>query len=176
LPLFAAVRPFSEIAAGADPTHNLQPPGHARIDSKNGAATDDRPDTPPLTSHQHGDVMNADRYRQRLLDQERESVARIERAMGAAREPGDGAAHDSGDESVIDEAKDSEFATADADRTVLTQVRDALARIEDGTFGTCTVDGGPIEAARLEAIPWTPYCLKHQEELDARSGQRTPTL
>ena len=120
--------------------------------------------------------MDAERYRQRLLDQEQESLARIERAMAAGREPGDGAAHDVGDESVNDAAKDAQFAGAEAERTVLNQVRDALQRIEDGTFGTCTVDGGPIEPARLEAIPWTPYCLKHQEQLDQSAGQRTPTL
>jgi DnaK suppressor protein len=120
--------------------------------------------------------MDAERYRQRLLDQEQASLAHIDRAMGAAREPGDGSAGDRGDESVNDEAKDAQFAVAQADRTVLNQVRDALKRIDDGTFGTCSVDGGPIEPARLEAIPWTPYCLKHQEVLDQNSGLRTPTL
>jgi len=120
--------------------------------------------------------MDAERYRQRLIEQEQESLARIDRAMAAAREPGDGAAGDRGDASVHDEAKDAQFAVAEADRTVLSQVRDALQRIDDGTFGTCSVDGGPIEPARLEAIPWTPYCLKHQEARDGNSGQRTPTL
>jgi DnaK suppressor protein len=120
--------------------------------------------------------MDAQRYRQRLLDQERESLARIERARAAAREPGDGAAGDVGDASITDEAKEAQFAGAEADRAVLNQVRDALRRIDDGTFGTCSVDGGTIEAARLEAIPWTRYCLKHQEELDAAAGQQTPTL
>lgn len=120
--------------------------------------------------------MDVERFRQKLLDRQKESQARIDRSMSAAREPGDGAAGDRGDESVNDEAKDAQFAVAEADRTVLNQVRDALQRIEDGTFGTCTVDGGPIEPARLEAVPWTPYCLKHQEELDEANGQQTPTL
>jgi RNA polymerase-binding transcription factor DksA len=38
------------------------------------------------------------------------------------------------------------------------------------------VDGGPIEEKRLEAVPWTPYCLKHQKLLEAASQTRTPTL
>jgi RNA polymerase-binding transcription factor DksA len=120
--------------------------------------------------------MDPERYRQRLLDQQKESLARIERAMSAAREPGDGAAGDQGDESVNDTAKDGEFATVQADRTVLDQVRDALQRIDDGSFGTCSVDGGPIEPARLEAIPWAQYCLKHQEEIDAAGARQPPTL
>ena len=59
---------------------------------------------------------------------------------------------------------------------VLRQVRGALQRIEQGTFGRCTVDGGPIEEKRLEAVPWTPYCLKHQQQLEAEQRTRTPTL
>ena len=120
--------------------------------------------------------MNQERYKARLLEREQEALTRIERAMATAREPGDGAAHDVGDESVSDQSKEAQFAGAEDERTILNQVRDALARIEDGSFGTCVVDGGPIEPARLEAIPWTPYCLKHQEELEAAEPPRTPTL
>ncbi len=52
---------------------------------------------------------------------------------------------------------------------------DALGRVADGSFGTCIVDGGPIEEQRLEAAPWTPYCLKHAQRLEAGSS-KTPTL
>jgi DnaK suppressor protein len=120
--------------------------------------------------------MDQERYRRRLLEQEQESLRRIERAMSSARESGDGSAHDAGDESVTDESKEAQFSGAEADRAVLTQVRDALKRIDDGSFGTCIVDGGPIEKERLDAIPWTPYCLKHQELRERVSPPRTPTL
>src|SRR6267142_7023853 len=60
--------------------------------------------------------------------------------------------------------------------TVLQQVRDALQRIEDGIFGCCVVDGEPIEPKRLEAVPWTPYCVKHRKLLEATSRLRTPSL
>jgi DnaK suppressor protein len=55
-------------------------------------------------------------------------------------------------------------------------VRVALRRIEAGTYGRCIVDGEPIDEKRLEALPWTPYCLKHQTELEERAGTRTPSL
>ena len=58
----------------------------------------------------------------------------------------------------------------------LTVVRDALARVDDGTFGRCIVDGGPIEEKRLDAVPWTPYCLKHEQLLEASSASKTPSL
>jgi DnaK suppressor protein len=120
--------------------------------------------------------MNVEKYRRRLLDQEQELSDRIERAMSNVREAGDGAVHDSADDSSTDELRDEQSAEADTDRMVLQQVRDALTRIANGTFGTCVVDGGPIEADRLEAIPWTPYCLKHQQSLERAQSQRTPTM
>lgn len=43
----------------------------------------------------------------------------------------------------------------------LEQVEAALARIEAGTYGTCAVCGEPIAEGRLEARPWTPYCITH---------------
>jgi len=46
----------------------------------------------------------------------------------------------------------------------LIQVQEALRRIEDGTYGECVSCGRPIEASRLEAIPWAPYCLEDQEK------------
>jgi len=43
----------------------------------------------------------------------------------------------------------------------LDQVEAALARLANGTYGTCVVCGGPIADGRLEARPWTPFCILH---------------
>lgn len=37
-------------------------------------------------------------------------------------------------------------------------IRSALARIAAGTYGICAHCGGPISAARLEILPYTPLC------------------
>jgi DnaK suppressor protein len=120
--------------------------------------------------------MNPNHFTRRLLEQEQELSARVERAMASVREPGDGSARDVGDESSTDELKEEQFAEAEADRMVLNQVRDALKRIDNGTFGTCVVDGEPIEEERLEAMPWTPYCLRHQQLREGTGPPRTPTM
>jgi DnaK suppressor protein len=52
----------------------------------------------------------------------------------------------------------------------LEDVRDALQRIEEGSYGKCIVCRKQIEEDRLEAVPWTMYCRKDQEEIDARKG------
>ncbi|MBU2103509.1 TraR/DksA family transcriptional regulator [Patescibacteria group bacterium] len=41
------------------------------------------------------------------------------------------------------------------------EVLAALARIEAGTYGTCSVTGEPIEEARLEADPAASTCKAH---------------
>lgn len=40
-------------------------------------------------------------------------------------------------------------------------VKEALDRIENGTFGICSVSGDRIEKERLEANPSATTCIKH---------------
>jgi DnaK suppressor protein len=42
----------------------------------------------------------------------------------------------------------------------------ALARLEDGSFGTCVRCGKPIAPARLEALPWAAHCIECQAIVD----------
>jgi DnaK suppressor protein len=48
-------------------------------------------------------------------------------------------------------------------RQNLQNLRQALERIVQGTFGECAECGNEIESKRLEAILWARYCLKCQE-------------
>jgi DnaK suppressor protein len=120
--------------------------------------------------------MNVQVYQQRLLELERRLSARATRQEEQGREQTMDTAGDVADDSVTDESESEDFTEAELDATVLQQVRDALKRIDDGTYGRCIVDGGPIETKRLDAVPWTPYCVKHQQSLEAASGRKTPTL
>lgn len=42
-------------------------------------------------------------------------------------------------------------------------VKEALARIEQGTFGRCAVDGEEIPHDRLEALPTAKTCMRHTQ-------------
>jgi RNA polymerase-binding protein DksA len=42
----------------------------------------------------------------------------------------------------------------------------ALARLDDGTYGTCVRCGQPIAAERLEALPWAAHCIDCQTIVD----------
>jgi DnaK suppressor protein len=42
----------------------------------------------------------------------------------------------------------------------------ALLRIQDGSFGICVHCESEISGRRLEAVPWTPFCIRCQEAAD----------
>lgn len=41
----------------------------------------------------------------------------------------------------------------------LADVERALAKLSEGTYGTCDSCGGPIPGERLEAMPWAVLCV-----------------
>ena len=43
----------------------------------------------------------------------------------------------------------------------LAEVERALAKLDEGSYGTCEVCGNDIGEARLEAMPATRYCIDH---------------
>jgi RNA polymerase-binding transcription factor DksA len=51
-------------------------------------------------------------------------------------------------------------ATGNAGLAEITQIRAALARMNAGTYGDCVRCGEPIAEARLDALPWTPFCRR----------------
>ena len=111
-------------------------------------------------------------YKLRLLARERELLADIGRFEREAREAGDSEVGDPLDKATTSNGKSTTFEESNLEWQTLVQVREALGRIQDGTFGSCIDCGRVIETPRLEAIPWTPYCLDDQERHDHLSPTR----
>jgi len=65
-------------------------------------------------------------------------------------------------------AGERELAIRNLDResNLLRQVRLALARMADGSYGTCLHCDEEIKPKRLDAVPWTRYCIRCQEAAD----------
>ena len=120
--------------------------------------------------------MDVEIYKRKLLDLERRLSRRTMADSARGREQTIDSAADTGDASVADEAASEDFSEAELDASVLQQVREALRRIDDGTYGRCAVDGGPIEEKRLDAVPWAAYCIQHQNLREAASQPKPPTL
>jgi DnaK suppressor protein len=82
---------------------------------------------------------------------------------------------------AIDEvqlAGERELAIRNLDREsiLLRNVRTALARIENGTFGTCLHCEEEISPKRLNAVPWAPYCIRCQEAVDRHEFEASESL
>ena len=54
------------------------------------------------------------------------------------------------------------------DEETLDLIEGALERIEAGTYGSCTECDGRIPKTRLNAIPYTPHCIKCASEHQRR--------
>jgi DnaK suppressor protein len=50
---------------------------------------------------------------------------------------------------------------------LLAQVEAALRRLDEGSYGTCENCGRPINPERLEALPYTAYCIDCASQLQA---------
>ncbi|MGD9124084.1 MAG: TraR/DksA C4-type zinc finger protein, partial [Desulfarculaceae bacterium] len=62
----------------------------------------------------------------------------------------------------------------DRERKLISKIQDALARIDDGTYGICEVCGEDISSERLKARPVTTLCInckKRQEAQEKARGQ-----
>jgi RNA polymerase-binding transcription factor DksA len=40
----------------------------------------------------------------------------------------------------------------------IARIRAALTRMDEGEYGFCTKCGAEISQARLDLVPWTPFC------------------
>lgn len=67
-------------------------------------------------------------------------------------------------------AAERELAIRNLDREsgLLRQVKGALARLDEGSYGTCLHCEEEINPKRLAAVPWAQYCIQCQEVYDSR--------
>lgn len=78
----------------------------------------------------------------------------------------------------VQHAAERELAIRNLDREsqLLRNVRAALRRINDGTFGICVHCEEDISIKRLNAVPWAPYCISCQEMADRNQVEGTEDL
>lgn len=78
----------------------------------------------------------------------------------------------------VQHAAERELAIRNLDResNLLRNVRAALHRLDEGTFGICVHCEEEISQKRLAAVPWTPYCLSCQEAADRDQAEDQESL
>jgi len=75
-------------------------------------------------------------------------------------------------------AGERELAIRNLDReaSLLRNVRGALSRIADGSFGICMHCEEEIKTKRLEALPWAGFCIGCQEAADRNDFSPAETM
>jgi DnaK suppressor protein len=121
--------------------------------------------------------MDIEKLKTRLLEKEADLASTIARFQTEARGSGQAEVGDEADTAVSSEDTDTALYESGIEYQTLKDVRDALRRIENGTYGRCVDCGREIAPARLEAVPWTPYCREDQEKHDKeRHIEDTPPI
>jgi len=89
----------------------------------------------------------------------RQSLNRTQEEQHEAQEFG----RDEGDRATASLSKEMTFRQKAQERGLLMLVEAALGRINQGTFGECLNCGQEIGTNRLNAVPWSRYCITCQE-------------
>ena len=78
----------------------------------------------------------------------------------------------------VQNAAERELAIRNLDResNLLRNVRGALHRIDEGTFGVCLHCEEDISIKRLHAVPWAAYCISCQEIADRNQEEGSDSL
>jgi DnaK suppressor protein len=107
---------------------------------------------------------NQDAIRQRLTDMQHQFNARIERIEQERH--GDPSLNQWSDSGLMYERDDEQFALKYAAEAQLQEVNQALQHLAQGHYGQCIVCQRDIESKRLDALPATPYCIDHADQLN----------
>jgi RNA polymerase-binding transcription factor len=97
---------------------------------------------------------------------EREQAAAIQRLMESRERMSIERSADAVDETSFELERELALANISRDSETLREIRAALLRIAQGTFGMCVSCGDEIGPKRLAAVPWSPLCLRCQEAAD----------
>ena len=73
---------------------------------------------------------------------------------------------DAEEQSVDDFVTEVDMALMQMKSETLAKIDQAIARLEDGTYGICQECDGEIQSARLKALPFAPFCRDCQEETE----------
>jgi DnaK suppressor protein len=103
-------------------------------------------------------------YKKKLVTRREDLVRGIARTEQEGREADEDPTVDLADKAANSYTKEFLFGQTHNDRSLLALVDEALIRIREETFGECIACQAELQQKRLEAVPWTRYCISCQEK------------
>jgi DnaK suppressor protein len=76
------------------------------------------------------------------------------------------------DRANLETDRNFELRIRDRERKLILKIKEALARIEDGSFGICEECGAGISEERLKARPVTTLCIECKTKAEAEEKKK----
>ena len=102
-------------------------------------------------------------FRDSLDVKRREMLSLYEHDIHAGQASTDDNADDFADRANNSYNRELMFLLSDAERQMLIRIDEAMRRLDEGSYGSCTFCSEPIGLPRLKALPWARYCIACQE-------------
>jgi DnaK suppressor protein len=102
-------------------------------------------------------------YEDALRTKQNELLDSFQRDKAAGNAQPDDGIQDLADKAASAYSKELNFSLSDGERNVLMLIDEAFVRIKEGNFGVCTNCQNTIGEKRLQAVPWTAFCIDCQE-------------
>jgi RNA polymerase-binding transcription factor len=103
-------------------------------------------------------------FREKLIAKKEEILEVYAKTKTYGQQADQEASQDIADKASNSYTKEFLFSLSNAERELLQQVDEALARIEDRRFGVCLSCEDEVNLKRLEAVPWARHCVPCQEK------------
>lgn len=105
-------------------------------------------------------------FRRMLLDKKEQIIQKLSELTNESKEMETNVAQDLVDKAETSYTKEFLLSLSDADRDQLFLIDEALKRLKREEFGVCQRCHQDIGRKRLEAIPWTAFCINCQEQTE----------
>ena len=120
------------------------------------------PDYKPSNDEEYMNELQVEYFRQKLLNWKKSLLNQSEGTLEDLRQGGLNQPDDI-DRASLETDKALDLRTKDRARKLISKIDDALARIENGSYGFCEETGEPIGLERLEARPVATLSIEAQE-------------
>jgi DnaK suppressor protein len=105
-------------------------------------------------------------FRNLLQERINELLGEADRTRNGMTGAGASAFPDPTDRATLETDRNFTLRIRDRERKLIAKIREALERIELGTYGVCELCGGPISEKRLMARPVTTMCIACKSRME----------
>ncbi|MBI5184903.1 MAG: TraR/DksA family transcriptional regulator [Nitrospinae bacterium] len=112
------------------------------------------------------DNKKLEKLKEKLLDVRGKLCGGVEKALKECKDEVKGGVPDISDDASRTYTRNVLLNLSERERDILKLVELALSKFEENKYGVCDSCEGKIPEGRLEAVPYTKYCVRCQNEME----------